>query len=71
VDFVELFFQVDGGGYSSYGTFTSSPISFTATGDGFYEFYTVGTDSVGNVEAAPASADASTTVDFTPPTLRT
>jgi hypothetical protein len=62
VAFVELFFQVDGGGYSSYGTFTSSPISFTAPGDGFYEFYTVATDNAGNVESPPASADASTTV---------
>jgi hypothetical protein len=72
VDFVELFYQLDGGGYISYGIFTSSPISFTASGDGFYEFYTVATDSVGNVEAAPASADASTTVDTSapnPPTM--
>jgi hypothetical protein len=71
VDLVELFFQVDGGGYSSYGTFTSSPISFTAAGNGFYEFYTVATDSVGNVEVAPASADASTTVDTGPPSAPT
>jgi hypothetical protein len=71
VDFVELFFQVNGGGYASYGTFTSSPISFTAAGDGFYEFYTVATDSIGNVEAAPASADASTTVDTQPPNAPT
>ena len=56
-------FQLDGGGYTSYGTFTTSPISFTAPSDGFYEFYTVGTDSVGNEEAAPDTADASTTVD--------
>ena len=60
---VELFYQVDSGGYSSYGTFTSSPISFTASGDGFYEFYTVATDNAGNAESAPVSADASTTVD--------
>ncbi|MFC1572943.1 hypothetical protein ACFL6M_05015 [Candidatus Eisenbacteria bacterium] len=68
---VELLFQVDGGGYSSYGTFTSSPISFTASGDGFYEFYTVATDSVGNVEAAPAAADASTEVDTAAPNAPT
>jgi hypothetical protein len=68
---VELFFQLDGGGYSSYGTFTSSPISFTATGDGFYEFYTVATDSVGNVETAPGTADASTTVDTSAPNAPT
>jgi hypothetical protein len=68
---VELFYQVDSGGYSSYGTFTSSPISFTALGDGFYEFYTVATDNVGNVETVPASADASTTVDTAAPNTPT
>jgi hypothetical protein len=62
VESVELFFQVDEGGYTSYGTYTSSPISFTAAGDGFYEFYTIGTDNVGNVEAVPDTADAFTVV---------
>jgi len=70
---VELFYQMDGGGYSSYGSFAypSSPISFTAGGDGFYEFYTVATDNAGNVETPPPGrlvADASTTVDTTLPT---
>ena len=37
--------------------------SFTVTyaGDGTYNFYTVATDKAGNVEAAPAGADATTT----------
>jgi hypothetical protein len=65
---VELFYNVDGGGYSSYGTFTSGPIAFTAGGDGTYGFYTVATDNAGNVEPPPASPpDASTVVDTTPP----
>jgi hypothetical protein len=67
VEYVELFYQLDGGGYNSYGTFTSSPINFTASGDGFYEFYTVATDSAGLIEAPPDSADASTTVETIPP----
>ncbi|MCK4546161.1 MAG: hypothetical protein KAW17_01855 [Candidatus Eisenbacteria sp.] len=65
---VELFYNVDGGAYSSYGTFTSGPISFTAGGDGTYGFYTIATDNAGNVEDPPASPpDASTIVDTTPP----
>lgn len=53
VDSVELFYQRDGGGFLSYGTFTTSPISFdtsTTGGDGTYEFYTVATDLAGNTE---------------------
>ena len=67
VQYVELWFQVDGGGYVQYGsTFTASPISFTATADGVYNFYTIGTDNVGNVEGIPGSPpDVSTTVDTT------
>jgi hypothetical protein len=70
VQYVELWYQVDGGGYVQYGgTFTASPISFTAAVDGVYDFYTVGTDNVGNIEDVPVSPDASTTVDTTAPTF--
>ncbi len=71
VQYVELWYRVDGGSYAQYGsTFTTSPISFTAAGDGVYDFYTIGTDVVGNVEDAPASPpDVSTTVDTTAPTV--
>jgi hypothetical protein len=65
---VELYYQLDGGGYVQYGsTFTVSPIAFTAPGEGAYEFYTIGTDNVGNVEDAPPAADCTTVVDSTPP----
>ncbi len=68
VALVRLFYQVDGGGYAQYGgTYTVSPISFTAPGEGTYDFYTTGTDSVGNVESAPGSPDATTIVDQTAP----
>ena len=65
---VELFFELDGGGYASYGVFVASPISFTAAGDGVYGFYTVATDAAGNIEPLPGSPpDALTTVDATLP----
>lgn len=60
VDFVELFYRVDGGAYVQYGEgFTSSPINFTIPGDGDYDFYTVATDNVGYEELPPGSPDAS------------
>ena len=64
---VELFVDVDGGGYASAGVYTASPIAFTAGGDGVYSFYTVAADNVGNVEDTPGGADTSTTVDTTAP----
>ncbi|MCP4550244.1 MAG: hypothetical protein GY835_27600 [bacterium] len=65
---VELFYDINASGsWASFGIFTSSPISFTAAGEGTYTFYTVATDNVGNIEAAPASADATTIVDITDP----
>jgi hypothetical protein len=48
--------------YASCGTFTTSPVAFTAPAEGEYGFYTVATDVVGNVEEAPAEPDATTTV---------
>src|SRR3954447_11409657 len=46
----------------------SGSFAFTATkGDGRYSFYTVATDKLGNVEAAPSTADSSTAVDTVPP----
>ncbi len=72
VEFVELWYRLDGGSYEQHpGTYSLSPISFTASGDGVYDFYTVGTDGVGNVEAAPDTPDASTAVDTTPPSVPT
>jgi hypothetical protein len=39
----------------------TSPIAFTyPSGDGFYEFYSIGIDAAGSREAPPAAADAST-----------
>ncbi len=67
---VELWYSYESGAWTQYGTtFAASPISFASVdGDGDYDFYTVGTDNVGNVEAAPGSGDATTQLDTTAPT---
>lgn len=41
---VELFYRKDGGPWSLYGTYNSSPISVTVSDDGVYDFYTVAED---------------------------
>jgi hypothetical protein len=65
---VELYYQLDGGLWQPLGVVGASPVAFNAPdGDGLYGFYTVGTDAVGNVEGAPGTADAETTLDTTPP----
>lgn len=63
----QLSYSQDGGSWTPAGSGASSPIAFAATSDGVYGFYTVATDNVGNVEAAPGSADVTTIVDTTYP----
>ncbi|MBI1290295.1 hypothetical protein GC173_03505 [bacterium] len=63
---VELFYQHDGGGFVSFGTFSSSPINFDTSGtggDGAYDFYTVATDGASNAEIKTPAAE--TSVSFT------
>ncbi len=60
---VELWFSVDGGTWKHYGDPLSSPYSFTAPTDGYYEFYTRARDYAGNLEDAPPTSDAKTMVD--------
>ncbi|HKZ49207.1 MAG TPA: carboxypeptidase regulatory-like domain-containing protein [Thermoplasmata archaeon] len=64
---VDLYYRLNGGAFQLFGggPFGSSPVAFTAPGDGFYEFYTIADDTRGNVEAAPATPDAYTIVDTT------
>jgi hypothetical protein len=70
VDYVELYYRKDGGSWKRYGsTYTSSPISFNAPGEGYYEFYTIATDDAGNEEDAKTVPEASTTVDITKPEI--
>jgi hypothetical protein len=68
---VELWYRHDGGTWTEYGAFdpTSATISFTASADGFYEFYTRARDNAGGYEAAPTTSDTSTTIDTTLPTV--
>lgn len=66
-NFVALFYKKDGGDWISYGTSDSSSISFTASEEGVYEFYTIATDLAGNVESSKTTADDSTTVDTIEP----
>ena len=71
---VDLYYARNGGAYTLYGNFTTSPIAFDATttgGDGAYTFYTRARDIAGNVEAAPALADAQTTIDTAAPAIPT
>jgi hypothetical protein len=50
------------------GTLTGGSFSYsTAEGSGTYSFYSVAKDRAGNVEAAPAAAQASTTLPSAPP----
>jgi hypothetical protein len=66
---VRLFYQVDGGSYQQYnGTFALGPIPFLAGTEGEYDFYTLATDAVANVELPPATPDCSTVIDVTDPT---
>jgi heme/copper-type cytochrome/quinol oxidase subunit 2 len=70
IDFVELYYRRDGGAWTKYGgSHSSSPVSFTAPGEGFYEFYTIATDFAGNKESAKTIPEAYTTVDITKPDI--
>jgi hypothetical protein len=51
---------------------TTSPIAFAyPSGDGFYEFYSIGIDGAGNRELAPSVADAATERTSTGPVTTT
>ncbi|MEN8253351.1 MAG: lamin tail domain-containing protein [Patescibacteria group bacterium] len=83
VDTVSLYYRYEplgGGGFGAWTMFSTDDVadalavagSFvvdtsTLSNDGVYEFYTIGIDLAGNVEAAPGSADTSVTVDSTLP----
>ena len=73
VNHVNLYYQYGGGGqYAQFGGDLPEDGSTTFTcpgGEGLYSFYTRATDNAGNVEDAPATPDAETLVDATPPTL--
>ncbi len=67
-DFVWLYYRLNGGPYTQYGgVYQTSPISFTGSGEGVYDFYTIGVDNVTNIELAPSIPDATVEVDLQPP----
>jgi hypothetical protein len=58
------------GSWTQFSTLTSPPWtwSFTfPTGEGYYEYYSMAVDILGNVEPPPAAADAIEGYDITPP----
>ena len=59
----EIMFEDGESGPEASGTFSFEP----ADGDGFYELRTIGTDIWGNVEPAPAEAEARAGLDTTAP----
>ena len=83
VDYVELWYRMGASGpFSLYARpanpqgrwnpWLSPTIPFDTAftgGDGTYEFYTVAVDNASNPEAAPTAADATMTIDTTPPAL--
>jgi pimeloyl-ACP methyl ester carboxylesterase len=64
-----IYVSDDGGPFTALLTNTTlTSTTFTGANGQTYGFYSVATDNVGNVQATPASAQASTTVDTSPPT---
>ncbi len=69
---VELWYNLNGGGWLKYSDDTASPWSWsfdtsTIGGDGVYQFYSRAYDNVGNYEDAPVTFDTQTIVDTTDP----
>jgi len=69
VERVQLKYRVNNGSYMDGPSGNVSPFKFTASQDGRFEFYTIGTDKVGNVESPPATPDAVTNIDTLPPSV--
>lgn len=73
IDHVDVYYRRNGGSYIKYGSYQPGDIinfnSGTTGGDGSYDFYSIGFDksTPANEETQPASPDASTIVDTTPP----
>jgi hypothetical protein len=66
---VWLYYRMDYTNWTLKVEYTSSPIQFTATCGGVYDFYVIGMDKAGNQDTKSQSPEASTTVDLVPPTI--
>jgi len=63
-----IYVSDDGGPFTAFETdTTATSATFTGVNGNTYDFYSVATDNVGNVQPTPASAQATTLVDVTPP----
>ncbi len=70
VHHIELWYILPDDTHVQYlGFYTTSPITFTAPGDGRYYFYTRAIDNALNYEDPPLMFDAMTIVDTAPPTV--
>ncbi len=70
VNHTELWYILPDDNHVRYlGKYYTSPITFTAPGDGMYYFYTRAVDNALNYEDPPLMFDAMTIVDTTPPTV--
>jgi len=67
VEFVEMFYRKDGDIWNGLGKVGPSPVRFTSSGDGKYEFYTVATDFSGNLETKLPKVEAWTVLDTSVP----
>jgi len=64
---VELFWRLNYGPWHSLGNYSVGPVRFQFGDEGVYEFFSMGTDLLGNREDAPAHPDAKVIFDATPP----
>ncbi|HLE55249.1 MAG TPA: Ig-like domain-containing protein [Thermoplasmata archaeon] len=69
---ITLWYRLDGGAWQAYATqnatgLNTGQFSFTASGDGTYEFVTIAVDRAGNAEPFPSGNDTWTIVDTTRP----
>ncbi|MCK4757738.1 MAG: Ig-like domain-containing protein [Thermoplasmata archaeon] len=68
---VNLWYSYEGGVWADFGADVGAPWSWNfnfPNGNGNYEFYSIATDNVTNVEAAPGAADTSAGLDTVNPT---
>jgi sugar lactone lactonase YvrE len=64
-----IYFSEDGGSFRPFVSNTAQTSATFAGQDGHtYDFYSVATDNAGNIQSTPSGAQATTTVDATPPT---
>ena len=73
VDSVALWYRRNGGAWTLFSEKSAAPwiwdFDASTSGEGTYEFVTMAVDNAGNMEQWPSSAEATTMVDVTSPTI--